>query len=265
MALTEKLSAIGDAVRSISGRSEKLTLDGIAQEVRNIYNFAVCGNPQPASPKENTIWVNTDTTITGWIFSETQPENLTDGMVWFLTGTYSTADFNALKKNGITVYPLSAKQYVGGELLKLTAKTYQDGAWVDWWNGELFYNGNQYIHVTGGWEATVAVPASISNGQMVFNSSSSGTSGFCHKDKISRGSYTKIGVNLASISASGSGCFVIVVTRNRFNASSVIASKSVTSGTGNIYLDISNVNEEFYVYVYTYATASAKVNKIWME
>lgn len=228
-------------------------------------NFKVVGNPQPASPKENTIWVNTDIPITGWIFSATQPENLAEGNVWFPIDTSSSVEFNALKRNGIMVYPLPAKQHVSGALVDKTVKSYQNGAWVDWWNGELFYNGDQYTHVTGGWEATVAVPASISNGQMVFNSSSSGTSGFCTSNKISRGSYSKIGVNLTSISASVGGDFNLLAVRNKFNASNVIASKVVTSGTGKVYLDISNVNEDFHVYVYTYATATAKVNKIWME
>jgi hypothetical protein len=31
------------------------------------------------------------------------------------------------------------------------AKSYQDGAWVDWWNGELYYNGNEYDFITGSW------------------------------------------------------------------------------------------------------------------
>ena len=36
-------------------------------------NFKVVGNPQPSSPKENTIWVDTDTPIPSWEFSATQP------------------------------------------------------------------------------------------------------------------------------------------------------------------------------------------------
>ena len=114
-------------------------------------NFKVVGGTStPASPKENTIWVNTSTKITDWIFSATQPTGAT-GMVWISTGKTSTAPFNALKKNNITIYPISAKQYVGGAWVDKTAKIYQNGAWVDWWNGELYENGNQFTNVTGGW------------------------------------------------------------------------------------------------------------------
>lgn len=117
-------------------------------------NFKIAGNPQPSNPVENTIWINTDAKITGWLFSSHQPENPAEGMVWIATGSVSNAEFNALKKNVIMVYPLSAKQYVNGAWVDKTAKSYQNGAWVDWWNGELYDTGNEYETFTGGWTAT---------------------------------------------------------------------------------------------------------------
>ena len=60
--------------------------------------------------------------------SEIDPE----GMAWIETGISSPVEFNALKKNGIQVYPISAKQYVGGAWVEKTAKTYKDGEWVPW-------------------------------------------------------------------------------------------------------------------------------------
>lgn len=95
-------------------------------------NFKVIGNPQPETAKDNTIWVDTDVKITGWNFNAAQPETAEEGMVWFTTSTSSTAPFNALKKNGIMVYPMSAKQYINGAWVNKTAKTYQGGKWVDW-------------------------------------------------------------------------------------------------------------------------------------
>lgn len=74
-----------------------------------------------------------------------------EGTVWITTGKSSTAPFNALKKNNITVYPISAKQYVNGAWVDKTAKIYQSGAWVDWWDGQLYENGNQFTSITGGW------------------------------------------------------------------------------------------------------------------
>ena len=96
-------------------------------------NFKVVGNPQPVSPKENTIWVNTDAEITGWIFSAVEPTEPTEGIVWFPAGTSQTLiRFNALKKNGIMVYPRSAKQYVSGAWAEVTAKIWQNDEWANW-------------------------------------------------------------------------------------------------------------------------------------
>lgn len=97
----------------------------------NPLNFNVVGNPQPSNPKENTIWVDTDVPIGKWHFSATQPE-LSEGDVWFTTGTSSIVEFNALKKNGIQVYPGSAKQYVGGAWEKKDAFSWQNGEWKAW-------------------------------------------------------------------------------------------------------------------------------------
>lgn len=115
-------------------------------------NFRVIGGTSaPSSPKENTIWVNTATTITGWTFSATQPEKPAAGMVWISTGTSSTAEFNALKKNGIMVYPVSVKQYVGGVWAGKTAMTYQNGSWVEW-TTYMYNMGDTCDHLTGGWK-----------------------------------------------------------------------------------------------------------------
>lgn len=95
-------------------------------------NFKVVGNPQPTNPKENTIWLNTDVPIGRWYFSATQPEGLNAGDVWFFIGVSSPVAFNALKKNGVMVYPISAKQYIDGAWIAVTAQIYQGGEWVAW-------------------------------------------------------------------------------------------------------------------------------------
>ena len=157
MALTEKLTAIADAIRSQSGKGEKLTLDQMPGEIIGLQSlsFEVVGNPQPENPKANTIWVDTDVEITGWDFSAAEPANPAEGMVWGSTGTASSVAFNALKENSVMVYPLSAKQYVSGAWVDKTAKSYLNGAWVDWfvWSGQLYQSGNEFTNETGGWYA----------------------------------------------------------------------------------------------------------------
>jgi hypothetical protein len=78
-------------------------------------NFKVVGGTtEPLILKENTIWIDTDSEISSWIFSAKEPTNFTEGMVWFFMSTTSSGivEFNALKKNGIQIFPVSAKQYL---------------------------------------------------------------------------------------------------------------------------------------------------------
>lgn len=87
------------------------------------------------------------------------------GSIWIQTGTSSTAPFNALKKNGITVYPLGAKQYVSGAWVDKTAKSYKNGEWVELIpEGMLYYRGNECDPVTGGWSAFVGYSSSYTLG-----------------------------------------------------------------------------------------------------
>ena len=74
----------------------------------NPLNFKVVGNPQPESPKENTIWVNTDTEITGWQFASDDP-NLLDFNNW---------------ANGIGV--LNGTKTVSGNAITLTSNASGD-------------------------------------------------------------------------------------------------------------------------------------------
>lgn len=112
----------------------------------------VGGTATPGNPKENTIWVNTSDMITDHVFSATAPE-MADGRVWIKTGADSVVRMNVLKKNNVTVYPASCEQCVGGAWIPKLAKTYINGAWVDWML-YLTINGDDSRGTTGGWTGT---------------------------------------------------------------------------------------------------------------
>lgn len=92
----------------------------------------VGGTEQPISPAENSVWVNTDTAINGYAFSADEPASPAEGMVWFATGTSSSAAMNVDKKNTVMIYPAGCKQYVSGNWVSKTARSYINGAWVEW-------------------------------------------------------------------------------------------------------------------------------------
>lgn len=94
-------------------------------------NYMVVGGiSAPASPAENTIWINTGTDISSHIFSATEPSSPESGMVWIRTGAASAAPFSATEENPIMVYPIAAKQYVNGAWVSVSLKIYINGSWV---------------------------------------------------------------------------------------------------------------------------------------
>ena len=107
-------------------------------------NFNVVGGTsQPVNPKENTIWVNTDTGISGWVFSAEEPGEPAEGRVWINVGFDSSAPFNALKKNAVMVYPVTAKQYENGAWSTVDVKIYNGGEFVE------LINVNNYFYYHG--------------------------------------------------------------------------------------------------------------------
>lgn len=116
-------------------------------------NFKMVGNPAPANPSENMIWIDTDEEINGWLFSTTEPSEPVEGMIWATYSTSGSSSFNTLKKNGIILCPLKASQYIDGEWIYKTAKSYKNGEWTEW-IVYVFLNGDQCVDLTGGWKAT---------------------------------------------------------------------------------------------------------------
>ena len=115
-------------------------------------NFEVVGGmTKPSNPKENTIWVDTNQEITSWIFSASEPESPTNGMVWITVGTSSIAEFNALKDNGIQVYPDIVKQYANDGWKSVPAMVYQDGEWIELVKYLFNYGKQEYTWQARAW------------------------------------------------------------------------------------------------------------------
>ena len=99
----------------------------------NPLNFKVVGGSvQPESPAENTLWVNTESPVTAWVFSATEPEEPIEGMLWFTCSMSAKVPFDALKSNGLMVYPSKCSQYISSAWQSREAMIYKDGAWQDW-------------------------------------------------------------------------------------------------------------------------------------
>lgn len=250
-------------------------------------NFTVVGGTTaPSNHKENMIWVDTDTEITSWIFGAEEPSPAEGGMVWITVGTSSAVAFNALKKNGIMVYPISAKQYVGGAWVDKEAKSYQNGEWVSWVVAVYLYNtGDECNAMTGGWSQTSNggnKPMTLSKdssylhitGSWSGNYTSNSTTSTAKTVDVSK--YTKLNV-LYDFSAS-SGTFAgagtpfqdLNIGLGTSNAS-LSSYVSATKGTNQtVTLDISAQNGSFYVVIQSanYCTSGnvdIKIHKVWLS
>lgn len=230
-------------------------------------NFKIVGNPQPSNPAENTIWVDTNVDITGWVFSATEPENPTSGMVWVCTGTSSTVAFNALKKNGITVYPMSAKQYVSGELVSVTAQSYQNGAWAEWWDGTLYDAGNEYEFITGGWKGGNVATSSTNTASIVKNADSITIK---NASSASNGAITVNAIDLTNYSTlnveySGSNCGLRVSPSFPTSAPTANINGDSSSTRKTLTLDISALEGSYQCALSARSASSVTMYKMWLE
>lgn len=236
-------------------------------------NFKVVGGTTaPSNPKENMIWVNTSTKITSYIFSAEEPTNPTPGMVWISTGTSSTVEFDALKKNGIQVYPISAKQYVGGAWVNKTTQIYQGGKWIDLI--KCLYNyGDECADVTGGWiavqpQSSYPKDTTTKNADNLYLASNwngtSGTSaGWTFQNPVNVTAHKTLKV-LATIV--GSNYNRICLYAGTSYADTSIASIDNSVGENiEISLDISNVSGEYKVCIGAWGGSDITIHKVWLE
>lgn len=225
-------------------------------------NFKVVGGlTQPAGLAENDIWVITDFEITGYDFNATQPTAPVEGMVWIYIGTESPAAFNALKKNCITVYPLSAMQYISGAWEKKEAKSYHNGVLVNWIR-YLYSYGDEHNTVTGGFtnnfHAWANEPKALTKNADNLSPNYYG-GGFGTVKKINvAGHKTLTVVATASNAAGDAKCVFGLSTKtgqHSVDAPQSFFSAYTTIGTGTkqeYKLDISALSGEFYVGFVTY-------------
>lgn len=249
-------------------------------------NFSVIGSTsQPSSPSENTIWINTSTAITKYVFSVSQPSSPTAGMVWIKTAANSNNVFSAIKTdtgNALYVYPLYAKQYISSAWTQKTAKIYQNSAWSSWWNGELYdaiindVTENEMPTYTGSWTATgikyknynpssvysvtptltrelAGLTASIYG--VDYTTDTSGSSGTLRTtNAIDLTNYSTITVkgSFGENTSNRTDLYVIAdATKNEYATNAkVIAQISASTGTGTI--NVSSLSGSYYVCIGLY-------------
>lgn len=100
----------------------------------------VGGTTRPTAPRENTIWVNTTTAITGYVLSPTQPENGTEGLVWLKTAD-TGVEINVGRKNAVLLHLAMSQVYSGGGWKTVEGYVYKSSAWVQFGFFALYKDG----------------------------------------------------------------------------------------------------------------------------
>lgn len=268
--LDSDLTSVGNAIRSKSGTSAKLSFpSGMVSAIGAIstgveLNFDVVGGTsKPRKPKENMIWVNTSTTISSWVFSATQP-TAASGRVWIPTGISSAIEFNALKKNSIQVYPTSVRQYINGAFVNKEAHIYHAGDWKKF-SDEVFYLFSAEKGINEGtWNKKT-----LSSDIGTFSVDSQKVYLYSKEDNTA---YAMVAVNDEPINTAGKSKLIVSmsVSGNVSSTSAFGLSTSPTNTTcnsamvatkkldnGDLELDIATLNEICYFKVWLNSTGSA--------
>lgn len=218
-------------------------------------NFKVVGYATEAelladTPKENTIGIITTNKITGWMFAAADPAEPVEGMVYITTGTDSDIAFNALKKNGIQVYPLSAKQYVSGAWVDVTAMSYQGGEWQNWVT-YLYNEGDKCSDITGGWVKKGDYVSVTENADsMKIESAAYANTGWYHtKNKIDLSNYSTMTFDgiINVIDVDTETIFGVNDTMEEYNSDYIAKYYASKNSNGIIEIDVSGVTGKHYV------------------
>ena len=124
------------------------------------------GTTPPANPIEYDFYVKTTTPISSYemnYWTNALPTwTITNGHVYIVSDTWTDNQvLNLVKENNrnLLFVPRWCWQYINGTWYQMEAYVYKNGGWAKFsdyrdtppWSGTLFYNGDQYTDITGGW------------------------------------------------------------------------------------------------------------------
>ena len=233
------------------------------------------GTTRPSNPKNGDFYLYTGTAISGTelngFMSGFPTWTMPEGFVYIGSGgTYSDSSYVNLinVRNGIHNFcPCCCYQVEGGKWYRKDAFVYRNGAWLKFstfaqqWDGTLFYNGNQYTDITGGWvgngisSTTVGTNLSL----IVANTSPYLTT----QNAIDLSGYTKL--HMIADGNAGQYSYFGISSNVPSNARPNYIASATFSGGENV-LDVSAINSG---HISIGATASwgvtINISKVWLE
>ena len=233
------------------------------------------GTTRPSNPKNGDFYLYTGTAISGTelngFMSGFPTWTMPEGFVYIGSGgTYSDSSYVNLinVRNGVHNFcPCCCYQVEGGKWYRKDAFVYRNGAWLKFstfaqqWDGTLFYNGNQYTDITGGWvgngisSTTVGTNLSL----IVANTSPYLTT----QNAIDLSGYTKL--HMIADGNAGQYSYFGISSNVPSNARPNYIASATFIGGENV-LDVSSINSG---HISIGATASwgvtINISKVWLE
>ena len=233
------------------------------------------GTTRPSNPKNGDFYLYTGTAISATelngFMSGFPTWTMPEGFVYIGSGgAYNDSSYVNLinVRNGMHNFcPCCCYQVEGGKWYRKDAFVYRNGAWLKFstfaqqWDGTLFYNGNQYTDITGGWvgngisSTTVGTNLSL----IVANTSPYLTT----QNAIDLSGYTKL--HMIADGNAGQYSYFGISSNVPSNARPNYIASATFSGGENV-LDISAINSG---HISIGATASwgvtINISKVWLE
>lgn len=263
------------------------------------------GTSAPANPKEGYIWVKTSTPISNYDINSwlnvIPGYSMKDGFTYIYGKPEWEANrvVNVIDDKGNIIYfnfGICIQQQ-GSTWHTVDAFVFHNGSWMQFsttYNGELFYQGNQFTDVTGGWNPTnarmypwnegwgmVAPTMEIGTNMVVYQASNVHFGTIFTRNKIDVSKYKALKADVQyDLKGPGfnNGFWLGVSTSNgdqyrdvaSFMAQTVDGNKA---HNGVITIDLSNVYGSVYVYIAVvrhshvsqFGTNPVTFRKIWLE
>ena len=233
------------------------------------------GTTRPSNPKNGDFYLYTGTAISGTelngFMSGFPTWTMPEGFVYIGSGgAYNDSSYVNLinVRNGIHNFcPCCCYQVEGGKWYRKDAFVYRNGAWLKFstwaqqWDGTLFYNGNQYADVTGGWVGNGISSTSVGTNLslIVANTSPYLTT----QNAIDLSGYTKL--HMIADGNAGQYSYFGISSNVPSNARPNYIASATFSGGENV-LDVSAINSG---HISIGATASwgvtINISKVWLE
>lgn len=257
----EDLTTVANAIREKTGSSGDLSFpDGFVSAVNSISTGAelqfsiVGGSNYPTNPTNNTIWINTTTSIPNWQISSFQPTTPNYGMVWINTALHTDTLINAIPNNAIILQPTKAYQYLWS-WVAVDMEIYQNGSWNTVDADVILYDyGAEATAITGGLYPSSATEYAVRDSYIEFYNGFYSTS---HKINLTDYSLLKVTIrcdsgNPSSIGVSTGTTFftaqvqttaedqiqVLSLPLDSFNGEYYIVAQSCSSSSGTLIYKI---------------------------